>query len=90
MNQSLHDSLGLDLCCQCDGNPTRETMVTNVISQLLSATTELSTIVKICKYKVFNEGHHFVSMATNMHDALQHDMNHFIIKCVHFFHDRQS
>jgi hypothetical protein len=41
----------------------------NVISQLTSAVTELSTIVKIHDYKGLHEGHHFIPMAMKMHNA---------------------
>jgi hypothetical protein len=50
-------------------NPTWETVALNVISQLTSAVTELSTIVKIHDYKGLHEGHHFIPMAMKMHNA---------------------
>ncbi len=62
----------------------------SVISQVLGATIKLSAIIKIYKNKVLNERHHFISMAMQMHDALGHDMNHFIRECARLFHDRQS
>ncbi len=68
---------------------TWETMGTSVISQLLGAITKLNAIVKICKYKVFHEGDHFISMAMEVDNTLGHDMNHFIKECAHLFHDRQ-
>lgn len=37
-------------------HPTWETMDTNVINQLVGATVELSTIVKIRKYRGLHEG----------------------------------
>jgi hypothetical protein len=37
-------------------------MVTSVISRSSCVVAELRTIVKICKYKRFHEGHHFILM----------------------------
>jgi hypothetical protein len=71
-------------------NPTREMVVTSVISQLLGAFTKLSAIIKIYKYKVLHEGHHFILMTMEMHDTFGCDMNHFIRECARLFHDRQS
>jgi hypothetical protein len=66
-------------------------MVTlNVISQPVGAVIELSTIVKIRKYKGLHEGHHFIPMAMEVHDAPRHNMDCLIRECAHFFHDRQS
>jgi hypothetical protein len=42
-------------------HPTWETMGTNVINQLVGAIVELSTIVKIRKYKGLHEGAPFYS-----------------------------
>jgi hypothetical protein len=64
-------------------------MTLNVISQLASAIVELSTIVNICKYRRFHEGHHFILMAMDVHGTPMHDMNRFIKECAHFFHDKQ-
>ncbi len=49
---------------------------------------ELNAIVKIHKYRGFHEGHHFISMAMEMHDAPRHDMNPFIKEYACLFHDR--
>ncbi len=57
-------------------------MATNVISQLTSVVVELNTIAKIRKYKRFHEGHHFIPMAMDVHDAPKHDMDRFIKECV--------
>jgi hypothetical protein len=71
-------------------NLTREMVASNVISSLACAIVKLSTIVKIHRYKTLHEGHHFIPMAMNVHDALERDMDRFIIECVHLFHDRRS
>jgi hypothetical protein len=71
-------------------DPTQEMMVMNVISQLVGATMELSSIAKIHKYKRFYEGHHFISMAMEVHDIIRCDMDHFIKEYIRLFHDRQS
>jgi hypothetical protein len=42
-------------------------MASSVISRPTIAVVKLSAITKICKYKRFQEGHHFISMATNAH-----------------------
>jgi hypothetical protein len=54
----------------------------------MCATTELNAIAKICKYRRLHEGHHFILMAMQVHDALKCDMDHFIRECGHLFHDR--
>jgi hypothetical protein len=51
---------------------------------------ELNAIAKVCKYRGFHEGHHFILMAMEVHDIFKHDMDHFIRECVCLFHDRQS
>ncbi len=51
---------------------------------------ELNAIVKIHKYKGFHEGHHFILMAMEVHDALGRHMNRFNKECVRLFHDRRS
>ncbi len=56
-------------------NSTHETMAMNVINQSTSAATKLNTIVKIYNYKGLHEGHHFISMAMEMHSALRCDMD---------------
>ncbi len=42
---------------------------------------ELNTIVKIHKYKGLHEGHHFIPMAMELHNAFERDMDHFIKEC---------
>jgi hypothetical protein len=42
-------------------------MALNVISQLASVATKLNIITKICKYRGFHEGHHFILMAMEVH-----------------------
>jgi hypothetical protein len=46
-------------------------------------------IVKIHKYIRFHEGHHFILMAMEVHNAPRHDMDCFIRECAHLFHDKQ-
>ncbi len=43
---------------------------------------ELSTIVKICKYKRFHEGHHSIPMAMEVHNTTKRNMDCFIKECV--------
>ncbi len=69
-------------------DPTREMMATNVINQPTSAVVEFNTIAKIHKYRRFHEGHHFIPMAMDVHDAPKHDMDHFIKECALLFHNR--
>jgi len=64
-------------------------MVMNIINWPTSVVVKLNTIVKICKYKRFHKGHHFILMAMEVHDALGRNMDRFIKECDHFFHDRQ-
>jgi hypothetical protein len=71
-------------------HPTRETVVSNVINQLTTyVVVELSAITKIRTYRRLREGHHFISMAMEVHVALGHDMDHFIRECACIFHDKQ-
>jgi hypothetical protein len=63
-------------------------MVTNVIDQLASAVVKLSAIIKICKYRKLHEGHHFISMAMEVHDVFKCDMKFLIRECDRLFHDR--
>jgi hypothetical protein len=63
-------------------------MVTNVINWLASAIVEVNAIARIYKYKMLHEGHHFISMAMEVHGALRHDMDCFIRECACIFHDR--
>jgi hypothetical protein len=46
---------------------TWETTISNVINRPTNATTELSTIIKTHKYRRLHEGHHFFSMAMEVH-----------------------
>jgi hypothetical protein len=71
-----------------DINLTLETMVSSVIIQSASAIAKFSAIAKIRKYRGLHEGHHFILMAMEVHNALRHDMDHFIRECAHLFHDR--
>jgi hypothetical protein len=69
---------------------TRETVASNVISQLASAVVKLSTIAKICKYKGLHEMHHFILMAMDVHSAFGRDMDCFVREHAHLFHNRRS
>jgi exosome complex RNA-binding protein Rrp42 (RNase PH superfamily) len=59
-------------------DPTQDTVALNVISQLTIVVTKLSTIVKIYKHRGLHKRHHFISMAMEVHNAPQHDMDHSI------------
>ncbi len=59
----------------------REMVALSVISQPV----ERSAITKIRKYRRFHEGHHFIPMAMEVHDTLEHDMDHLIRECACFF-----
>ncbi len=65
-----------------------ETVALSVISQLVGAIAKLNAIAKICKYKRLHEGHHFISMAMEVHGTPKRDMDRFINECVRIFHDR--
>jgi hypothetical protein len=65
-----------------------ETMALNVVNRPSNAVVKLNAIVKICKYKGFHEGHHFISMVMEVHDTPKHDMDHFMKECARLFHDR--
>jgi hypothetical protein len=71
-------------------HPTREMVASNVINQLTNVVAELNAIVKIHKYKRFHEGHHFILMPMEVHNALGCGMDRFIMDYAYFFHDRQS
>ncbi len=71
-------------------DPTRKMTVSNVISWPVGAIVELNTIAQIRKYRGLREGHHFISMAMEVHDALEHDMDRFIKEFAHLSHDRWS
>jgi hypothetical protein len=49
---------------------------------------KLNAIAKICKYRGFHEGQHFIPMAMEVHGTLMCDMDRFIKECVHLFHNR--
>ncbi len=70
-------------------DPTWETVALSVISQPAGVIVELSTIIKIRKYRGLHEGHHFIPMAMEVHNAPGHDMDCFIRACICLFHDRQ-
>jgi hypothetical protein len=53
-------------------------VASNVINRPTSVIMKLSVIVKICKYRRFHEGHHFILMAMEVHGTLEHDMDRFI------------
>ncbi len=67
-----------------------ESMALNVINQPVGAVVKLSIIAKICKYKGFHEGHHFIPMVIEVHSTFECDMDHFIRECAHLFHNRRS
>jgi len=49
---------------------------------------ELSTIVKIRKYKRFHEKHHFILITMEVHGTPECDMDRSIKECARLFHDR--
>ncbi len=67
-----------------------EIVVSSVISRLAGVTVEHNDIVKIRKYRESYEGHHFILMAMEVHDAPKRDKDHFIRECARLFHNRQS
>jgi len=69
-------------------NLTWEMVALIVISRLEGAMAKFSTIVNIRKYKGLHEGHYFILMAMEVHDALGCDMDHFIRECACLFHNR--
>ncbi len=71
-------------------NLTRNMLATCVINWLANVVVKINAIVKIHKYRRVHEGHHFISMSMEAHDAFKHDMDHFIKECAHIFHDRRS
>ncbi len=60
-------------------------MAMNVINWLAGVIVELNAIVKIHKYRGLHEGHHFILVAMEVHDALGHDMDCFIRECACLF-----
>jgi hypothetical protein len=67
----------------------RKIVFLNVINRPTSVVAKFNTIIKICKYRGFHEGHHFISMTMEMHYAPRHDMDRSIRKCALPFYDRQ-
>jgi hypothetical protein len=65
-----------------------ETMALSVISWPISAIAKFYAIANIHKYRRLHEGHHFISMAMEVHNTSGRDMDHFIREYAHFFHDR--
>jgi hypothetical protein len=65
-------------------------MALNIINRPIDVAAKLSAIAKIRKYKRFHERHHFIPMATKVHNTPKRDMNRFIKKCARLFHDKQS
>ncbi len=51
---------------------------------------KLNAISKIHKYRRFHEEHHFIQMTMEVHNTPMRNMDHFIMKCVHLFHNKQS
>jgi hypothetical protein len=51
---------------------------------------EFNTIFTIHEYKRLPEGHYFMLMAMEVHNASKRDMDRYIRECAHLFHDRQS
>ncbi len=49
---------------------------------------KLNTIAKICKYKRFHKGRHFIPMAMEVHNAFGCDIDCFIRDYALLFHDR--
>jgi hypothetical protein len=69
-------------------NPMWEMVAFTVISRPTGAIAKLNAIAKIHKYKRLKEGHHFILMAMEVHNAPGCDMDCFIRECVCLFHDR--
>ncbi len=69
-------------------NLMREMVASNVITRSTSAIVKLNAIAKIRKYRGLHEGHHFIIMTMEVHNAPGHDMDHFIRECAHLFHNR--
>jgi len=70
-------------------NLTWEIVVLTFIIQPTNAVAKFNAIVKICKYRGFHEGHHFILIAMEVHNAFERDMDRFIREWAHLFHDRQ-
>jgi len=58
-------------------NPTWEMVVLNVISRPVGVVTKFNTIIKIHKFRRFQQGHHFILMAIKVHNTCGHEMDCF-------------
>ncbi len=65
-------------------NSMKETMASNVISRPVGATMKFKAIAKIRRYRGLHEGHHFISMAMEVHGAFGREMDCFIGVCLFF------
>jgi len=52
------------------------------------AVAKFNIIVQICKYRGFQEEHHFIVMIIEVHGAFECDMDYFINECARLFHNR--
>ncbi len=64
-------------------------MALSAISRLIGVVVEFSVIAKIHKYKRLHGRHHFILMSMDVHGTPKSDVDNFIKKCAHFFHDRR-
>ncbi len=71
-------------------DPPWEMVASNVINRPIGAIAEVNDIVKIRKYRRFHEGHHFILMPMEVHNAPKRDMDSFIKDYAHLFHHRRS
>jgi presenilin-like A22 family membrane protease len=69
-------------------DPTRGTMALIVIGRPACAIVELNAIIKIYKYIGLYEGHHFIPMVMEVHNAPECDMDRFFKECARLFHNR--
>ncbi len=67
----------------------QEIMASSVTTRPTCVAIKLSTIIKIHKYKRLHEGHHFISMAMEMHSAPGRDMDCFIKECACLFQNKR-
>jgi hypothetical protein len=67
----------------------QETMASSIISRPSDVAMELNAIAEICKYKGLHERDHFIPMAMEVHNAPEHDMDHFIRECACLFHKKR-
>jgi len=67
-----------------------EMVALSVFNRPTCVVMKVNTIVKIHKYRGFHEGHHFIILAMEVHNALRYDMDYFIKECVRLFHDKRS